>query len=159
QRLSFIISASDMDAGQVLSLTATGLPPGASFAPSGATSYQFSWTPSFTQAGDYTVTFKVTDDGSPVLSDIKTAPITVGAKFAKTSGPEGGGVTSFLVSGTSVFAGARGGVLLSTNNGRSWTELGEGLPADKDVLSLAVSGANLFAGTGGVGTSSGAGIY
>src|SRR5262249_30732377 len=84
---------------------------------------------------------------------------TVGAKFAKTSGPEGGGVTSFLVSGTSVFAGARGGVLLSTNNGRSWTELGEGLPADKDVLSLAVSGAKLFARTGGVGTSSGAGIY
>src|SRR5262249_40134592 len=45
QTLSFIISASDMDAGQALSLTATGLPPSASLAPVGAASYQFSWTP------------------------------------------------------------------------------------------------------------------
>jgi len=39
-----------------------------------------------------------------------------------------------------------GGVFLSTNNGTSWTQVNTGLPSTS-VRSLAVSGANLFAGT------------
>ena len=42
-----------------------------------------------------------------------------------------------------------GGVFRSTNNGTSWTEVNSGL-THTDVRALAVSGANLFAGTNGV---------
>jgi VCBS repeat-containing protein len=70
--LSFNVTATDPDQGDVLTLTASGLPAGATF--SGGT---FSWTPNFTQAGTYTVTFQVEDNGSPKLSATKTATITV----------------------------------------------------------------------------------
>jgi hypothetical protein len=51
------------------------------------------------------------------------------------------------VSGSNLFAGTRGGgVFLSTNNGTSWTQKNNGLNNNR-VLSLAVSGTNLFAGT------------
>ncbi|HEY3282683.1 MAG TPA: Ig-like domain-containing protein, partial [Armatimonadota bacterium] len=57
--LSFTVSATDPDAGDTVTLSATGLPKGASFTPgSGA----FAWTPGFDQAGDYTVGFTA-DDG------------------------------------------------------------------------------------------------
>ena len=57
--LTFSVSASDPDAGDTIaSLTAGGLPAGATFtAGAGNTSGTFSWTPSFTQAGSYTVNF------------------------------------------------------------------------------------------------------
>ena len=43
------------------------------------------------------------------------------------------------------------GVFLSTDNGTSWKGVNTGLPEDADVLSFAVSGPNLFAGTRGGG--------
>ena len=43
--------------------------------------------------------------------------------------------------------GLCGGVFLSTNNGTSWTAVNSGL-TNTDVHALAVSGTNLFAGTG-----------
>ncbi|MBI2504746.1 MAG: PD40 domain-containing protein [Candidatus Latescibacteria bacterium] len=64
QTLSFNVSATDPDPGQTVTITAAGLPDGAAFS-NGA----FSWTPSLTQAGSYTVTFTAADDGSPNLSD------------------------------------------------------------------------------------------
>ncbi|MRR08457.1 MAG: T9SS type A sorting domain-containing protein, partial [Deltaproteobacteria bacterium] len=49
------------------------------------------------------------------------------------------------------FAGLHGdGVFLSTNNGGSWTALNSGL-TNRSVRSLAVSGTDLYAGTGGGG--------
>ncbi|MCU0414064.1 MAG: hypothetical protein MUE91_06645 [Ignavibacteriaceae bacterium] len=49
--------------------------------------------------------------------------------------------------GTNIFAGAWGaGVFLSTDNGSSWNAINAGL-TDLDVLSLAVKGDTLFAGT------------
>jgi len=57
---------------------------------------------------------------------------------------------SFALSGTNLFAGTRGGVFLSTNNGTSWTAVNTGLTSTW-VWSLAVSGTNLFAGTWGGG--------
>ncbi len=74
QALSFAVSATDADAGQTLTYTATGLPSGASF---NAATRQFSWTPTAAQAGTYTVTFNVTDNGTPLLSDSKQVVITV----------------------------------------------------------------------------------
>ena len=70
------------------------------------------------------------------------------AQWVQTSGPYGGNIKCFAVSGTNLFAGISGsGVFLSTNNGTSWTEVNSGLTTT-DVYSLAVSGTNLFAGTG-----------
>jgi photosystem II stability/assembly factor-like uncharacterized protein len=75
---------------------------------------------------------------------------TAPAQWVQTNGPYGGLVNCFAVSGTNLFAGTRGGVFLSTNNGTSWTAVNTGL-TNTDVTSLAVSGTNLFAGTfGGV---------
>jgi hypothetical protein len=57
--LSFQISASDPDAGDVLTYAASSLPPGATFDDATGT---FAWTPTFTQAGAYTdVRFVVAD--------------------------------------------------------------------------------------------------
>ena len=74
QPLTFSISASDVDAGQTLTLSAVNVPSGASFTPATGV---FAWTPNFTQAGSYTVTFTVTDNGTPQLTDSKTVTITV----------------------------------------------------------------------------------
>jgi photosystem II stability/assembly factor-like uncharacterized protein len=51
--------------------------------------------------------------------------------------------------GTDLFAGTKGGVLLSTNGGESWTRASDGLPKF-GVGPLAVMGTNLFAGAVGV---------
>jgi hypothetical protein len=69
--LAFNLSASDPD-GDVLTFSVTGLPEGATLdSATGA----FSWTPSFEQAGSYTVTFTVTDPRG--LSASETITITV----------------------------------------------------------------------------------
>src|SRR5262249_15591783 len=50
------------DGDAIASLTASGLPSGATFsAGAGNTSGTFSWTPSFTQAGSYTINFTATN--------------------------------------------------------------------------------------------------
>ena len=72
--LTFAVTASDPD-GDGLTLSASNVPTGASFNPS---SQVFSWTPDYGDAGDYTVTFTVTDKGSPPESDFETVTITVG---------------------------------------------------------------------------------
>ena len=54
-------------------------------------------------------------------------------------------------SDTEVIAGASGGgVFLSRDKGANWTSVNAGMP-NADVVTLAVSGANLFAGTSGSG--------
>jgi len=63
---SFTVSASDPDAGDVVTLNVAGLPAGASMAPPLPTSGNpvssvFSWTPLVTQAGSYVVTFSAID--------------------------------------------------------------------------------------------------
>jgi len=66
--LSFTISATDPD-GDAITYSATDLPTGAAFA--GRT---FTWTPSYTQAGTYNVTFAATDG---IAQDSETITITV----------------------------------------------------------------------------------
>lgn len=68
------------DAGK-LTYTATNLPRGATFEP---LTRKFSWTPDFTQAGDYTVSFTVKDantdgnnDGKDTLTDSKVMTIRI----------------------------------------------------------------------------------
>jgi len=69
--LAFTVVATDGD-GDVLTYSATGLPNGATF---NAATGAFAWTPSYTQAGVYTVVFKAND--GTVDSDPLTVTITV----------------------------------------------------------------------------------
>jgi N-acetylneuraminic acid mutarotase len=74
QPLSFTVSATDPDAGQMVMLSASGLPAGASFDPSTGA---FSWTPDYSQAGTYTAHFTATDNGTPTMSTSEVVQITV----------------------------------------------------------------------------------
>ncbi|HEX7076787.1 MAG TPA: Ig-like domain-containing protein [Candidatus Eisenbacteria bacterium] len=58
--LAFGVSATDAD-GDHVTLTATGVPSGAGFTDNGDDTGSFSWTPGFTQAGSYSVTFHGSD--------------------------------------------------------------------------------------------------
>ena len=69
--LSFTISATDAD-GDAITYSASGLPSGATFT---AGTRTFAWTPAYTQAGSYSVTFTATDTQS--ASDSETVTITV----------------------------------------------------------------------------------
>lgn len=78
KQISFAVSAFDPDTGQALTISTVNEPPlGATLTPASPTSVQFTWTPNFSQAGLYSVIFKVTDNGSPQLSDMKEVSITV----------------------------------------------------------------------------------
>ena len=76
EALGFTVIASDPNdvPANGLTLSATGLPTGATFAPATGV---FSWTPTEDQQGSYGVTFKVTDNGTPALSDSEIVTITV----------------------------------------------------------------------------------
>ncbi|MEG8947697.1 cohesin domain-containing protein [Rosettibacter firmus] len=58
ETITINVTGSDPNTGDVLTYSATNLPQGATFS-----NNVFTWKPSFTQAGSYTVTFKVTDKG------------------------------------------------------------------------------------------------
>ncbi len=78
QPLTFTVLASDLNdqPANRLTLSASGLPTGALFDPATG---EFSWTPSSAQAGAYSVTFMVTDDGTPNLTDSEMITIAVAA--------------------------------------------------------------------------------
>src|SRR5271157_4327169 len=60
-----------------------------------------------------------------------------------------GYVWSLAVSGNKVFAGAQGGLFVSTNNGALWTRVDSGIQST--VHSFAINGIRIFAGTQGGG--------
>src|SRR5262249_26303592 len=72
--LHLVVHATDADNGQTLTYSATGLPPGATF---NAGSQAFDWTPGYSQAGDYTVTFHVQDSFLVPASDAEAVTIHV----------------------------------------------------------------------------------
>jgi protocatechuate 3,4-dioxygenase beta subunit len=72
--LSVNVAATDPDGAPITSLTAAGLPSGATFTPGpGNTNGTLSWTPDFFQAGSYDVTFTAAN----ALSGSATTTITV----------------------------------------------------------------------------------
>jgi len=71
--LTFTVSGSDPDLDHLV-YSASNLPAGATFNPA---TRVFNWTPGYAQAGTYTVTFTLTDDGTPVLSDSEIVTIVV----------------------------------------------------------------------------------
>src|SRR5207245_3151371 len=74
--LTLTNSATDPDAPpQILTFSLdSGAAPGATIGP---TNGIFSWTPNDSQTGTNTFTVRVTDDGSPSLSDSQTFAVTV----------------------------------------------------------------------------------
>ncbi len=68
--ISFVLNASDVD-GDKLTYSDSGLPTGASF---GKTTGEFSWTPTYDQAGSYTVEFSVSDK---IYTSVETVIINV----------------------------------------------------------------------------------
>jgi hypothetical protein len=72
--IEFTVTASDPD-GDGLIYSASNVPTGASF---NAGTQTFSWIPGFGAAGNYSVIFTVTDDGTPAQSDSEEVTVTVG---------------------------------------------------------------------------------
>lgn len=73
ETISFNVTATDPDAGQTLTYTVSGdVPTGATF-----TNGQFNWTSN--AVGIYNLTFTVTDNGVPTLSDSQTVSLLVRA--------------------------------------------------------------------------------
>lgn len=74
--ITFTATTTDPDAGDTLTYSMDlGAPTGASIDP---TSGVFTWTPTETQGpGSYSVTVRVTDNGTPALSDFETFSINV----------------------------------------------------------------------------------
>ena len=83
QLLQFTVMATDPD-GDTLTYSVSNLPTGANF---DSISHIFSWTPSYGDAGNYSVIFTVTDIGTPSLSDSETVTITVGDVVAIQAAP------------------------------------------------------------------------
>lgn len=80
QELKFTVNATDID-GDAIVYSVINLPTGAAFNP---VTKEFSWKPSFTQSGNYSVTFQAHDGNSPstttvniTVIDVNTAP-TIG---------------------------------------------------------------------------------
>jgi hypothetical protein len=75
EALQFTTTATDPNSGDIVTLSASNLPSGASFDPQTGI---FSWTPGFNDAGTYAnIQFVATDNGSPVMSDSEMIAITV----------------------------------------------------------------------------------
>jgi len=83
--LRFVVKASDANPGAVILLTATWLPPGATF---NSVTGVFSWTPSNNQTGTYTIAFSAIDNNNPSQQDTKS--MTMQVDPASPSGPNGG---------------------------------------------------------------------
>jgi len=78
--LSFLIYASDPDSSDTLTYILENAPPGASLIKVSNSQAIFEWTPGAgTEGSQYFATFKVQDNGSPIMSDEQTSTITVQA--------------------------------------------------------------------------------
>jgi len=104
--VTFVVTGTDPDAGDVVTITATGMPSGASMNPplpaSGPSpkSSTFSWTPSSAQTGTHTVHFTITDShGFEALCD---ARITVSARPLSTLSQLGIFILIFLIVGSGI---------------------------------------------------------
>jgi hypothetical protein len=103
--LSFTVTASDPDGNAITSFTASGVPPGASFAANGSnTSGTFTWTPGAADTGEYDVQFTAAN----ALSGTSVTHIRVASAPALAIDPidtvtvAGGGFTSVPVHASGV---------------------------------------------------------
>ncbi|MDP3580705.1 MAG: putative Ig domain-containing protein, partial [Ignavibacteria bacterium] len=73
QELKFIINATDVD-GDPITYSAQGLPTGATF---NTTTKEFAWKPTYSQAGNYSVTFTAHDGNSPSTVSVSITVVDV----------------------------------------------------------------------------------
>ena len=116
--LTIDLTASDADGDTITSLTASGLPSGATFSVGpGRTSGTIAWTPTYYQAGSYTVTFTASNalsgsaataltitnvDRAPVVTAPATAGVLIGSVLTvsvKASDPDMEGIASLTAAG------------------------------------------------------------
>jgi hypothetical protein len=129
QTLGFTVTATDPDPGQVLAFTLNGAPPGASIV---FNTGLFSWTPG--TVGTYVMTFRVTDNGSPVLDDFENVVVRV-LNLPNFAVPTLIGNDLTLSWGATVGRTYR----VEYKNDLSaptWTQLGQNLTATSDTLSI-----------------------
>ena len=83
--LTFRVSATDADIPvETITFSISSQPTGSAF---DTTTGTFSWTPKSGEEGTYVITFKATDNGTPLMSDTKTVSVLVTGQ----TGPPGGG--------------------------------------------------------------------
>ena len=145
QPLRLSVSAFDPDEGQTLNCVALNSPTGAALAGTDSpANWQFSWTPTNRQLGSLFVEFQVSDG---IGATTHRTVLGVTGQWAQTSGIEGGTIGTFLVRGTTVFAGTvNGGLYRSTDRGANWTAVNRGL-GNPNVRALVDFNGELFAGT------------
>ncbi|NOT60682.1 MAG: tandem-95 repeat protein, partial [Acidobacteria bacterium] len=163
--LTFDVSATDPDTGDLITLTAQNLPPGATFTQTNNTG-TFSWTPSvFTEAGSFTVTFRATDNCSTVQT--ASSPVVINftipaspLRWVTTGIAKVGTNVTLLREGSNLYAGMiGGGIFLTNNNGLTWPRVDAMGLNSTDIRGFvsktATVGANtvttLFVGTAGGG--------
>jgi hypothetical protein len=78
QLLTFSLSATDPDASDQLTFSASDVPAGAILTDHGNGHATFTWTPNITQVGNYLMRFTVTDNGVPNASMFADVSITIG---------------------------------------------------------------------------------
>jgi uncharacterized protein (TIGR03437 family) len=125
------LSATEVDSGQTMTFSGTGLPAEATITPTSTTTAQFRWTPSFTQAGTYNLMFKVADNGTPPLSDSKETRLTISDVTALSVPPAQNGTEGQLLlfdvatslsatDATITMANAPTGAILAARGGGVW---------------------------------------
>jgi hypothetical protein len=164
QPVTFNVTATDPNSGSIITLTAQGLPPGATFNQTNtsgtAASGTFTWTPTvFNEASTFTVTFTATNN-CQALTMTKTVNLSLTipsspARWQLTNLPKQGTIITLLNNGTNLFAGqAGGGFYLSTNNGETWPRIDQSGLTSTDIRALVIKTTGtvtLFAGTPGGG--------
>ncbi|MCB0698553.1 MAG: T9SS type A sorting domain-containing protein [Chitinophagales bacterium] len=91
QALSFNVKASDVDAGDNVSLNAVGVPSGATFTPTSGNpvTQSFSWTPTVANVGTYQVNFVAQDNASIQTSTIVNIAVSLKPNFVSPSPADG----------------------------------------------------------------------
>ena len=86
--INFTVTTTDVNPGRIITLSTTQLPAGAAFDPS--TGF-FSWKPSSSQTGYYTITFTAIDDSTPPSSSTRDMGVQVDQAAPGGSGGGGSG--------------------------------------------------------------------
>jgi hypothetical protein len=106
-KIRVVATDSTAPPGNLLYMAALNLPANATYQDSGGGVGKFKFKPSFAQIGPHTITFLVTDNGTPSLADLETVTITVQSQnrppVLATIGPQAvdeGDTLIFAVSAT-----------------------------------------------------------
>lgn len=111
------------------------------------------WTATNTGLGNTSI-LSLAVHGSIIYAGTAGSGVYISANNGASWSWAGSGLTNstvneFAVSGSTVFAATNAGVFATTTNGSSWTDVSSGLVRSKSILSLAVAGTDLYAGTFG----------